>query len=110
MNIIRLSKHIKRVGWKQFREDFKLEKARNQFDPKIALRLQTQGLMGMILFNLINIGVFIYLGFWTISGIFLFSTLVTIGQLMSARQQLKVFVDMEKAMKEEVAQVNRYIS
>ena len=110
MNIIRLIKHINKVGWKQFRTEFQIEKAKNQYDPKVALRLQTQGLMGMILFNIVNIGLFIYMGFWTIAGIFLFSSLVTIGQLMSARQQLKMFLDMEKALKEEETQVNRYIS
>ena len=110
MNIIKLIKHIKKVGWKQFKLDFQLEKSKNQFDPKTALRLQTQGYMGMLLFNFVNIGLFIWMGFWTIAGIFLFSCLVTLGQLMGVRQQLKIILDYDKAIKQEEVEVNKYIS
>ena len=91
VNLIKLIKHIKQVGWKEFRKEFSQNKDATLVDPLFALRLQLQGYMGMILFSLVATSVLFYQGYWYIACIFLFNILVTSGQLLTARANYKDF-------------------
>lgn len=95
MKPVKLIKHIKTVGWKNFTKEFKKEQEEAMMDQKTILRIQAQGLTGTILFSLVTIGVMAYNGFWTISGIFLFNSLFVFGQLKSITAQLNILKGME---------------
>lgn len=106
VNLIKVIVHIKKVGWKKFMEEFSSSKEEVLQDPLTSLRLQTQGYTGAILFQIIAAGLFIYYNSWTISGIMFFYCLVTIGQLISTRNQIRQFQEMKKMEQEQIRKSN----
>lgn len=100
MNIIKLIKHIKKVGWKEFRKDFNEKQEEVMMDQKTILRIQSQGLTGNILFSLVTVVLMAYNGFWTFSGVFLFNSLFVYGQLKAITEQIKTIKTMEDLQKQ----------
>lgn len=95
MKPIKLIKHIREVGWKHFREEYKTGKVERNLDPTVTLKMQIQGYVGVIGFSLITAGVFIWQGFWTIAGIFAFNILIQVASLINTRSQLKMFNEIK---------------
>lgn len=102
VNAVKLAKYIKKKGWKQFNEEFKQKREEQMLEPKTLLRMQTQGYTGTLLFSLITIPIFAYQGLWTLSGIFLFNSLIMFAQLQGVRNQLNNFKSMEELQKQMV--------
>lgn len=97
VNIFKVIAHIRKVGWKQFREEFKDTKEETLQEPLTALKLQRTGYVGVIIFSIIASTVFFYRGMWYIGGIFIFNIFIQTGSFISNRNQIKMFDDMKKA-------------
>lgn len=95
VNLLKVIAHIKKVGWKQFIIEFKQGKKDLSKDPVTALNLQRTGYIGVIVFSAIASGTFFYKGLWYIGALFLFNILVQSGQLLSVRNQIKMFDDFK---------------
>lgn len=93
--IIRLIKHLRKVGWKQFKEEYKEKREEANQDPLTALNLQRTGYLGVIGFSLIASIAFFYKGLWYIGGLFLFNILIQYGMFITNRNQIKTFKEMK---------------
>ena len=97
VNLFKVIAHIREVGWTQFREEFGERKEEIAQDPLSALNLQRTGYLGSMLFSIVAGGIFFYKGMWYIGGIFVFNLLIQSGQLLSIRNQIKMFKDISNA-------------
>jgi len=93
--IIRLIKHLRKVGWKQFREEYGQKKEEVAQDPLTALNLQRTGYMGVMGFSFIASIAFFYKGLWYVGGLFLFNILIQLGMFITNRNQIKTFKEMQ---------------
>lgn len=91
VNLFKVIAHIKKVGWKEFRREYGEKKEEVAQDPLTALRMQSLGYKGALLFQLISAIFFFWHKIWYVGGIFVFYCLVTGGQMLSNRNQIKLF-------------------
>lgn len=100
INIKKLSKHIKEVGWKKFLEEYKEKREEILKEPLTALNLQRTGYLGVIAFSLVASIAFFWKGLWYVGFLFLFNIFIQSGQFISNRNQIKMFKGMEEQEKE----------
>jgi len=96
MKPIKLAKHIKKVGVKQFKQEFNEEKSNLvEADPLKNLKLQIIGQIGVIVFSLISMALFIWVGMWYIGGIFLFNCIIQFAGFRNTKSQYKLLKDIQ---------------
>ena len=95
VSLIKAAKHLKKVGVKAFVKEFKQGQEEVAQDPLVALRLQSQGYTGVILFSIVSAIVLFWREMWYIAGVFIFNCLIMGGQLLSTRNQIKMFKGLQ---------------
>lgn len=100
VNLLKVIKHIRKVGFKQFRQEFAESKEQTLQEPLTALNLQKTGYLGAIAFSIIASIAFFYRGLWYLGALFIFNILIQSGQFLTNRNQIKMFKEMAEAEKE----------
>jgi len=106
MKPIKLIKHIREVGFKNFKKEYKEGKIETEADPLVNLKMQLVGYIGVILFSLGTMGVFIWKGMWYIAGIFLFNCLIQYSSLRNTKSQIKMIKEMTRQEQELIEESN----
>lgn len=100
MKPLKLIKHIRKVGWKKFREEYKEGQREVEADPIVNLRLQMIGYLGVIVFSLVSSGMFFYAKLWYVACIFIFNCLIQFASLRNTKSQIKMYQDIKQQEKE----------
>lgn len=95
VNLFKLYAHIKEVGIEEFKKEYKEKKGEVAQDPLTALNMQVTGYLGVMFFSVVASAVFFYKGLWYIGALFLFNLLIQGGQLLSTKNQVKMFKEMK---------------
>lgn len=93
--ILRLYKHLRKVGWSAFKQEFSEKKARVLENPKYILKQQIQGYYGVIIFSIVSSVILAIRDLWFLGAVFVFNVWVVWGQLRGVKLQLKNFQKME---------------
>lgn len=102
MNINKLVKYVKGVGFKEFLKEFKENRKEVIYDPSFTLKMQLQGQAGVFLFSIISAIILFMNGIWYIAGIFVFNLFIFAGQFLATKKQLNNYNEI-KNLKDEIS-------